>query len=356
MHFVKTENLKTGMRIARPIYNKKGVLLYDRDSKLTTASISSISNFGLIGIYVLDPAEPLPPMTEEDIEFERFQTVNVFALKDEIDEITKTHHLHRLEFIANDIIRTYGQLHHRINFTQNIRSKEDYVYKHSLNVAILSAMMSYKMGLMPADFTDCINACLIHDIGKTTIPAALLDGAEDEDFERMMETSQDTGFELIDTLFPSNPNVKRFCTQTYKILQDLKNGREQEKMRILVGTRVMLVAETFDSMTAMSATGKGEPHSYLEALRFLMSHPEVFNKKAVEALVDSIQILSAGVSVELSNGEKALVISTNTGNILYPMVLVFSTNQMMDLSNRNLYGDLEIVDVVKTMDDRYSLK
>ena len=28
MRFVKRENLKTGMRLARPIYNKNGVLLY----------------------------------------------------------------------------------------------------------------------------------------------------------------------------------------------------------------------------------------------------------------------------------------------------------------------------------------
>ena len=32
MHFVKTEELKTGMRLARPIYNKKSILLFDRNS------------------------------------------------------------------------------------------------------------------------------------------------------------------------------------------------------------------------------------------------------------------------------------------------------------------------------------
>ena len=27
MHFVRTEDLKTGMRLARPVYNKKSILL-----------------------------------------------------------------------------------------------------------------------------------------------------------------------------------------------------------------------------------------------------------------------------------------------------------------------------------------
>ena len=61
MKFVKTDDLKIGMRLAKPIYNKKGVLLYDRNSKLTYQGIESVKNFHLIGIYVLEPAEPLPP-------------------------------------------------------------------------------------------------------------------------------------------------------------------------------------------------------------------------------------------------------------------------------------------------------
>lgn len=77
MQFKRIEELKAGMRLARPIYNKNGVLLYERDSKLTQQGISSIKNFGLIGLFILEPAEPAPPMTAEDIEFERFQTFNV---------------------------------------------------------------------------------------------------------------------------------------------------------------------------------------------------------------------------------------------------------------------------------------
>ena len=75
MIFVKSDDLKTGMRIARPIYNKNGVLLYERNSKLTVQGMNSIKNFGLLGIFVLEPAEPVPPMTKDDIEFERFQTM-----------------------------------------------------------------------------------------------------------------------------------------------------------------------------------------------------------------------------------------------------------------------------------------
>ena len=53
MQFVKTADLKPGMRLAKPIYNKMGVLLYERDTLLTMQGINSIENFGLIGILFL---------------------------------------------------------------------------------------------------------------------------------------------------------------------------------------------------------------------------------------------------------------------------------------------------------------
>ena len=72
MQFVKTADLKPGMRLAKPIYNKMGVLLYERDTLLTMQGINSIENFGLIGIFILEPAEPVPPLSREDLEFEQF--------------------------------------------------------------------------------------------------------------------------------------------------------------------------------------------------------------------------------------------------------------------------------------------
>ena len=89
MRFVKSEDLKTGMRLARPIYNKNGVLLYERNSKLSGQGIVSIRNFGLLGIFILEPAEPVPPMTRADVEFERFQTMCVFSIREELTRLLR---------------------------------------------------------------------------------------------------------------------------------------------------------------------------------------------------------------------------------------------------------------------------
>ena len=99
MQFVKTADLKPGMRLAKPIYNRMGVLLYERDTRLTIQGINSIENFGLIGIFILEPAEPLPPLSREDLEFEQFQTIYMFKLKDNMDKLVDN--LVQAEFYAD---------------------------------------------------------------------------------------------------------------------------------------------------------------------------------------------------------------------------------------------------------------
>lgn len=46
MLFIRTDDLKPGMRLAKPIYNKLGVMLYDRDTRLTgrVSKVSGISS------------------------------------------------------------------------------------------------------------------------------------------------------------------------------------------------------------------------------------------------------------------------------------------------------------------------
>lgn len=114
---------------------------------------------------------------------------------------------------------------------------------------------------------------------------------------------------------------------------------------------MLAVAETYDTMTAMQYVG--EPASEVKALRYLMENPEVFDERVVEALTGSINILAAGTSIELNTGEKGLVITPNTRNLLRPVILSFKDNSIVDLSNEMVYGDLEIVDIMKTMDNRY---
>lgn len=324
MQFKKIDELRPGMRLARPIYNKNGVLLFERDSKITAQGIANISNFGLIGLFILEPAEPCPPMTPEDIEFERFQTVNVFSLMDEVEKILTQGRSSKTQIIVSNIIKNYGHLENKINFNQNLRSEEDAKYKHALNVAILSAMMCNKMNLKIEERLDVVTAALM----RGNVPE-----------------------ELVEKIFSSTPNVKRYMFQCDTIEEGIEKGAIDANVKIMEGGKILAVADTYDNMTAMSLGGV--PESELATVKYLMSLPDIFEKKVVMSLVDSVNVLVPGVCVELNTGAKALVLNENRFDLFRPMVLSFNGNEIIDLSNVSTFGDIEIVDIMKTMDNRH---
>lgn len=352
MIFVKTNQLKQGMRLARPIYNKDGVLLYERNSKLSLQGINSIKAFGLIGLFILEPAEPVPPMSPDDLVFERFQTMTVFALQEELNRVKDGKRGPRLQIIVNNIVKAYGHLDKKINFIQSLRSKEDYIYKHALNVGMLCAMMTNGLNMKLEDRVDTIIAALVHDVGKLSIPKEMSDRRFfDKEEEELMNFYQLSGFPIIEKVFSSEPNIKRICIQTQKALENFQKGEAADgKIKMVLGAKILLVAETYDTMTAMRLNEP--PESEVTAIKYLLNNPTIFETAVVDSLLQSINILVPGISVELNTGEKAIVIVNNDYNILRPVVLGFTNNNIMDLSNY-MYSDIEIVDIMKTMDNRY---
>lgn len=352
MKFVKTEDLKTGMRLAKPIYNSKGVLLYDRDSKLTTQGIESVKNFNLIGLYVLEPAEPLPPMSEEDLEFEKFQMVSVFSVKEELTNISAFGRDLKIRVLAENIVSRYGRLDHKMNFIQNLRSASDFVYKHSLNVAILTALIMNKLGARPEEKINAVISALVHDVGKLKLnPNVLINEEVDSVQSSSIRSAMSSGLSMIDGAFMATPNIKRAVMQCIRIMNSYEDKTALDDAKLITAAKALAVAEMYDRMTAMNANG--EPKSEVAVLKEFMKYPEYFDKDAVNGLINSVNFLAEGCCVELSNGEKALVISANKSNILRPTVLLFSSNKIVDLGQTAIFGDLEIVDIMKTLDNRY---
>lgn len=350
MLFKRTDQLTIGMRLARPIYNRNGILLYERNSKLTEQSIVSIRNFGLIGIYILEPAEPVPPMTQDDIEFERFQTISFFTLRDEMKAIQSNKESHKLLNLAHSILKTYGNLYHKINFTQNLRSPDDYTYKHSLNVAILCALMSHQLDFTFEEQLDVVMAALLHDIYKLSVPVELADKKTsqlNEDELVIMRKS----FQETQAMFQYDSSISSSTRLIVNQMHHmLVSHTEQVDDTILRGTKVLQIAEAYDTMTAMKSYT--EPTSEVTAARSLLSNPKKNDPEIVAALTNSIHILAPGACVTLTNKEKAIVITENNENVLQPVVLSFDKNTVMDLRDKTVFSKIQVLDVMKTLDNR----
>ena len=342
MLFVKVDELKPGMRLGKPIYNKNGVLLYDRDTKLTMQAIYGIKNFRLLGLYILEPAEPVPPMSEDDINFERFQTMAVFSIREDLDLIDSGKKDKGLDWLCSLIIKNYGDLNHKINFVQSLRSSEDYIYKHVLNVAILSAIIAGQMGFPVGRINLLVKSAILHDIGALKLQQ--LPDAEDLD-DGTKEVVKKNTQETLDRYGDLDEEVLRLITQMQELYTRESDAEIPAGLKESVNANILYVADAYDRMTAMKSFE--EPTSEVKAVRELLADEERYNKKIVNALIHGISILYPGVCVELSNGEKGLVITENEDNIFEPTVLDFRNNNLYDLSDPSVKQTIEIADVIR---------
>lgn len=357
MKFVKTDGLKAGMRLAKPIYNKNGVLLYDRNSALTAPGIVSIRNFGLFGIYILEPAEPVPPLSREDLEFEQLQTIYMFKLRECFSTIEKRKKIASLPALLTDIMKHYCNLNHRVNFNQNLRSGEDFVYKHAISTAILVAMMSAQLKFAPQKQMAMITAALLYDIGYLHVPKATLEksnelSAADRD---IIQKALERGLEPLSMY----RNDFEFFSRSLALMQayvyadfpEKFTARPDDELQQMV--QILRVADQFDQLTAMSVGH--DPVSEIMAMRTFEKDTDHFPPDITSVLAECIHIVPQAASIDLSSGDKGIVLIENTKDFMRPVILRLSDNQIYDLRQDHVYKYLQITDIMKTMDNRVQM-
>ena len=282
MKFVRTEDLKAGMRLAKPIYNKKGVLLYERNSALTAPGIASAKNFGLIGVYILEPAEPLPPLSREDLEFEQLQTVYIFRLREVLNCITERRKLEKYPVFLEDILSHYGSLKHRVNFNQNLRSSDDFMYKHAISTAILVTMMGAHLRLPKEKLRILTTAALLYDNGYRNVPRNILEkgmnelSSSDQDVIQLSLEKGLVPLSMYRNDFDFFPRALALM-QTYVYedhLEKLATAPDQELQEM---ASILRIADWFDRMTAMNSGH--EPMSEIALLDFRFSLSFSINKR-----------------------------------------------------------------------------
>ncbi len=357
MQFVRSEELRPGMRLAKPIYNQNGVLLYERDSRITIPGIKSVRNFGLIGLYILEPAEPSPPLSKEDLQFEQAQTIYLFRLKDTFEKIHKRDKLEKLTGLVEDLVKRYGSLNHRVNFNQNLRSPDDFIYKHAISTAIVTAMISNHIDMTETEQESLIASALLFDFGYRFVPRPIMEkGTNLTDSDKAtIQLALEKGLNYLRTYHENIPFLpKALSIIEYYILS--KNPERTVKCpseKVLLLSEILKVAEQFDFLTGMNIGY--EPESEIMAMKALQAEPTEYNSTIVSILAQCIHIIPAGASVDLSTKDKGIVLVENPSNYMEPVVLRLSDNKVYDLSDPKVSRILHIVDLMKTMDNRIEI-
>ncbi len=155
--------------------------------------------------------------------------------------------------------------------------------------------------------------------------------------------------QLIDNDYDMDTEIKRIVKA---MIYALYMNEEENELKIKSdGFEILRVAYTFDMMTAMNY--EEEPLSEIAALRHLLQPENGFPQEVVEALVESVNILQPGVCVEMTNGDRGLVVKGNEEDVLAPMILSFRDNLVYNMADKYTAKEIQIKDIMKTMDNRH---
>ena len=342
--------LKPGMKVARPIYNETGNVLLKQGAILNDHYINRLKKLDIPAIYIDDGL--LPEMEVDDViadetRLKAIRNVKKIFNKETGSSISKNiiAPLEVLESVTEIIEELLSNKNIVVNLT-DIRTKDNYVFAHSVNVAVLALITGIAMGYNRQKLHNLAVGAMLHDIGKLKVPSSILNKPgklTKEEFEIIKKHSE-WGYEILKANFDLNITS---CIAAYQH-HERYNGEGYPQG--LVGeqihefAQIIGLVDMYDAITADRVYRKAFPtHEAFEMIA--ASGDYLFKFDLVKTFLDHVAAYTYGTIVRLSTGEIALVMETKKGMSLRPKVKVIFDNDGNPVV-KNVYLDLSTVNNV----------
>jgi len=361
---IDLDYIKPDKSFIYPLYSETGELILESRAVLTAERIREIKQkYGNIIYYINTIEAPLIP--KKNIE-------NAVAMSREIlneilnyDKLTAESYAKTEKMIdtlvsginASDIIA--------LNLLKQLKSYEEYLYHHSVNVGILSALMAKKTGKYDGEGIKniALGAFLI-DIGQMKIDKQLLKHSGTYTISEMekMKRHPQLGYELLKQIAGVNPIV----SQTVLFHHEKMNDRGYYRLpyeNLPLPPKIASLCDIFDALTSQRPYRDAYTVTY--ALKHLVNAINIdFNHELVSIFINHLgstlnnnrPFYSKNDFCELNTNEIALIKEFGRHDTLKPVILTFSRfHKVKNQLSINFYRRPIEIDLQKDP-DRYITK
>lgn len=224
-----------------------------------------------------------------------------------------------------------------LNEILDVKEVDEYLYNHSLNVAVISNLIGKWMNLPQEDLDTLVLAGLVHDIGKLKVDPLVLNKPgklTDEEFLEMKKHPAYSHKMLVEMGYTDQKMLKAVTLHHEKVDgSGYPLGITGDKLPI--HAKILAIADIFDAMTSNRVyKERVSPFKVLE-----MFQNQTFGKLDYSIIMTFIKKFTeyyVGSEVQLSNGEKAKIVSLNTYELTKPL-LITDAGKFIDISkSRNI--------------------
>lgn len=328
MRLVRLDSVKEGSKLGKTIISADGRVLLGEGIPLKKDFVEKLKDLGIESIYIKDEKfEGLEVELElDDVISDLTRNEAIQVTKNSLDRMTKGKNIDcpQIFKVVNNIIDDLlSQDQLLINLT-DIRSFDDYTFAHSVNVTVLSLVMGAALGYDQLKLRNLGIGALLHDIGKIKVPAQILnkpDKLSEEEFSFVQQHSN-YGFEIIKANRELNILTAHVAYQHHEKFDGTGYPRGLKGTEITKFARIVAIADVYDALTADRPYRKRYlPH---EAYEYLMAYSSShFDHHLVSVFLKHIAPYPKGTIVDLSTGERGVVVEQHPDFLLRPVIMIF---------------------------------
>ncbi len=320
---LSVNKLKPGMEVAKSIYNKNGHILISKGTKLKASYIQRLKELGVESIYITPdelPKVSVPESISQETRIETVQKVNKVMedvkIKGKIDnQLIKE----QVNNIITEILSSGEQIIH----LSDIRNYDNYIFYHSVNVAILSLLIALEMGYNEMELKKIATGALLHDIGLVLVDDQIAKNRENlsESEHQRYKKHTEYGYRILTENDEINIKARHIAYQHHEKLDGTGFPRQLEGDEILDYAQLVAVANIYDALTSdANNSEKLLPNQALEVLESLSGSK--LNSDYITALKKHVAVYPIASPVLLNNGETALVVDVEKDNLREPIVKI----------------------------------
>ena len=362
---LSVKNLKQGMIIAQSIYNRHGACYLVKGQPITDEYIRQLEKIGIPTVSVTSADPNFKLMPPEDIVQEKTRINAIERVYDTFQSVEERGQLDidAMQGISEDII--FDIIDRKENLVQltDIRLHDTYTFAHSVNVAILSAMLGMLCHYPKKELLLLTLGALLHDLGKINVPAAILTkttGLSDEEFALIKRHPLD-GAERIKEMewkLPSPAVLAAIASEHHEHIDGHGYPQGMKDEQIHRYAKIVAIADVYDALTSERPYKKAYTPNVAYNIMTNVNQGQ-FDRELLKLFFNNVSLYPMGTVVKTIYGY-AIVKACSFGKTETPTVVLFADKDAkvlrepytMDLSQDSL-GNRVIEMVIRDSDLRH---
>ncbi len=336
MRKIPLNDIKPGMILAKDIFGDTGQILLRADMEMKPRYLNYLEQVGIEYIYVRD--ERIKDVDVEDSISEKTRHAARNMVREIIKglqspaaggKISKSINIQDREILntVNKIIDELLDSKDAIVQLVDIRTKDNYLFAHSVNCAVLATLVAKKMKYKTKELRWLATGALFHDLGMVAISPGILNkpGELTEEEFKIIKEHPLRGYEIFKTTDLFDARAGAVVLQHHERFQGQGYPRGLAGSDINPLAQIAGIADVYDALTSERSYRKAyKPH---EAVDMLLSWgEELFDVTILRQFLSAIAAYPIGSHVLLSNADSGLVIANNPGYTLRPVVRLLYTD------------------------------